>query len=266
MTKRAVPLVRPRILGIALMVVGLAAAPAFACPRFSVRQTGNARNLDLNEVSGIVVSRHAIWMEEDSAGAPAVYAARRSGGNLGKWTIRGATNIDWEDLSFGPSHDLFVGDIGNNSLSRSSVQIYRVNVPHGQPGTVKLKHRYSMTYRDGHHNAEAMFVHRRRVFIITKDGNGGIYRARLGDRVLRRVGTLGMSTVTAADMRHGHIIVQSYTTSWWFKVRGSILSTLRGSHCSVPNTGGESVGLRPNLSGYYMIPEGSRPPIHYAFR
>ena len=258
-----------KIMGVASVGMFVSCTHGSACPTFTVRETGNMQDPELDEVSGIVVSGRddAIWMEEDSDNEPALYATNRAGDKLGEWTIDGAKNVDWEDLSLGPEGDLFVGDIGDNPLSRSRVVIYRVPEPRlPGSGTIPLKAEYTMSYVDGEHNAEAMFVHGRSVFIITKDQRGRIYRASFGSQTLRPVGTLGLSTVTAADMRGDVIVVQSYSRTWWFSVNGSVVDTLTGPHCSVPNDGGEAVAIAPQLAGYYMIPEGPYPPIRYASR
>ncbi|EUA14955.1 PE-PGRS family domain protein [Mycobacterium kansasii 732] len=52
---------------------------------------------------------------------------------MGSYTLGGAKAVDWEDIEVATAADgrsyIYVGDIGDNGLSRSDVVIYRVPEP-----------------------------------------------------------------------------------------------------------------------------------------
>ena len=71
---------------------------------------------------------------------------------------------DWEDISSGPcgaAHCLYVGDIGDNSASRSDVTIHRFEEPsapgEGETGSVSPVS-LTVTYADGPMDSEALAV------------------------------------------------------------------------------------------------------------
>ena len=120
------------------------AAQETTCPTFLPEvQVGTvASNAVLIEVSGIVASRQSpgvLWVHNDSGDSPYVYAINTAGDVLATYNLTGAVNKDWEDIAIGPGpvggqDYLYIGDIGNNSLSRSKVHVYRVAEPFVDPG------------------------------------------------------------------------------------------------------------------------------------
>ena len=79
----------------------------------------------LTEISGAVVSRDqtdVMWVHNDSGHPNEVWAIDPEGSVLGRFTVPGATSVDWEDIGLGagPIADrsyLYVGDIGDNSFT-----------------------------------------------------------------------------------------------------------------------------------------------------
>lgn len=135
-----------------LVLVGMGASSAVAatapkrsvCCRFSPAPDQSAVLGDgvlgdgvLNEVSGIAASRvhpPALWVHNDSGGAPAAYAIQPNGALVGTYSVDGATNVDWEDIEIGPGPQqkvsyLYLGDIGDNLSARDHVTVYRVPEP-----------------------------------------------------------------------------------------------------------------------------------------
>ncbi len=69
---------------------------------------------------------------------PRVFAISGTGQTLGEFALSGATAVDWEDIAAGPGPSagvsyLYVGDIGDNTSTRTSVQVYRVPEPSVDP-------------------------------------------------------------------------------------------------------------------------------------
>lgn len=93
------------------------------------------------EASGLVCSKKnstssakVFWTHNDSGGTPEIFAIDNSSPYtvLGRWTIGGATNQDWEDIAIGPGPDpnksyIYIADIG--SAAGSTRAIYRVEEP-----------------------------------------------------------------------------------------------------------------------------------------
>lgn len=192
----------------ALIVAGLALRPhTQAGPCLVV--LGPANLPDIPEASGLAISRRTpgvIWAHNDSGNAPVLFALDASG------TVRGRVRLpirtrDWEDISAArcPSGDcLYIADIGDNSLARRRVQIYRVPEPSPDDTQTARPEMFSAAYADGAHNAEAAFMIADDLYVVTKDRRGGLYRSTLppGDRgevTLEQVADLSLEGVTDAE-------------------------------------------------------------------
>lgn len=124
---------------------------------------------DLRESSGAAASRRqpsVVFTIDDSGNSAALFALDTTGADRGTWRVSGASNTDWESLSFGPCENptrdcLYIGDTGDNRGTRPSRVIYRFAEPNapGARDTVRAeKLRY--VYADRPHDVEAMYVAR----------------------------------------------------------------------------------------------------------
>ncbi|MCC6729754.1 MAG: hypothetical protein IT208_10495 [Chthonomonadales bacterium] len=162
---------------------------AAAQPRLLAMLKDNA----VAESSGLTVSRRdpkVLWTHNDSGGDPVLYATDRAGRALARFTVVGATAVDWEGIAAGPGPAgepaLFIGDIGDNGHARSSVVVYRVDEPPvdrahtDHRGHTHLAQRFAFRYPDGPRDAETLLVHPAsgEVFVISKEESGvsGAYR------------------------------------------------------------------------------------------
>src|SRR4051812_22268707 len=107
-----------------IAVAGLSLAAEYGPPR----TISHVAIADLNESSGVVSSRShpgLFWSHNDSGGGPWLYGFLRDGKAAGKWYIRNARNLDWEDIAAGPAPRggtfLYIGDIGDNNRERRSI-------------------------------------------------------------------------------------------------------------------------------------------------
>ena len=187
---------------------------------------------DVPEASGLAVSRRTpglLWTHNDSGHAEVLYAIDRTGTVRGK--VRVPTRLrDWEDVSAAPCNRggdcLYVGDIGDNEMSRRTIQVYRIAEPNPGDRQTGRPEAISLTYPDGPHNAEAMFVADERIFIVTKDRVGMVYRsaAAVGDVLstfnrastnvnLQRIARLDLAGVTDAEVSPDGATVAVRTTS-----------------------------------------------------
>ena len=84
-------------------------------------------NRAIVEASGLARSHYyddRLWTLNDGGSSPALYAFFTDGRDAATVRLRGADNIDWEDLasfSLDGRHWLFVGEVGDNAAGRSFV-------------------------------------------------------------------------------------------------------------------------------------------------
>ena len=170
---------------------------------------------EIPEASGLAVSRRnpgLLWSHNDSGNAAVLFAFDATGAIRGRVRVPIRTR-DWEDVSAGRCPDgdcLYIADIGDNRLVRPSVRIYRVPEPRAGDADTAAPAVFTVTYEDGPHNAEAMFVVGSDLFIVTRDRVGAVYRAKAGksgDLTFRRVTALGLAAVTDAEASHDETVV-----------------------------------------------------------
>jgi len=127
----------------------------------------------------------AYWTHNDSGDGPFIYAFDTRGESLGVFRVASAQARDWEDIAIGPGPQrgksyLYIGDIGDNSKSRSEVVVYRVAEPalttagrkltKTRPGITESAEAIRLRYPDGKHDAETLLVHAGsgNIYIVTK--------------------------------------------------------------------------------------------------
>lgn len=207
----------------------------------------------LKELSGLACSRRfpgVYYAHNDSGGAPEVYALDRSGNLRTTIVLKGARNVDWEDIAIAPGAaagewDLLVGDIGDNHCKRNDVRLYRFPEPRELPDGGRIEVApvaLPLIYPDGPHNAEALGVHPNTgaIYVFTKreDGESDIFRlppapetqpatqpakaihaGRLGRPDARPLDTMVTSADFSPDGRC--FIIRSYTAAWEWRLPAS---------------------------------------------
>lgn len=97
-----------------------------------------ARISEMDENSGMDLSRQhtdVFWSLNDSGNSATVYAIDINGRTRGEFNVKGATNVDWEDITVAQcihkpgTECLYVADIGDNRGRRSSFQVYVIEEP-----------------------------------------------------------------------------------------------------------------------------------------
>lgn len=244
---------------------------------------GRWRTSTLREVSGIVASqRHAgvYWVHNDSGDTARIFAVRASGEVLGEYAIDGASAVDWEDIAVAPCPDgtgscIVIGDVGDNAMARTSVDLYRVREPDviEMSGNLQAT-RFRVRYPSGAMNCEAMVVDRRdgaSALLIEKRDPGAIRLVRVdltgmgGDRTGEELGTIpGFGAlVTAADMHpcSPTILVRTYATAW--EMRGApanslaqIVGAARVERTTAAEVQGEAIAYTADGRGYLTTSEG----------
>ena len=138
----------------------------------------------VTEASGVAFSQRTpgvAWTHNDSK-KPIVFALSDKGAVLGSVRVTGAEVVNWEDIAVAPCPSgscLYIGDIGDNRASRSSITIYRTPEPvPNAKATDQVETMYAK-YPDRPRDAEALVVlPKGDVFVVTKgeDGPSYVYR------------------------------------------------------------------------------------------
>ncbi|WP_239490675.1 hypothetical protein [Luteitalea sp. TBR-22] len=200
----------PALLGTVLAGVSLVAwmrAPQASAGPCDVAM-GPASLPDVSETSGLAVGRRqpVIWTHNDSGHATDLFALDEAGREVGRVRVPVETR-DFEDVSAGrcaAGDCLYVADIGDNARRRPRVVLHRLPEPGAGTTHTAALETFVLTYPDGPHNAEGLFVLGEEAFLVTKDRRGTVYRtgplpAGGGAITMQRVGDLGLEVVTDAE-------------------------------------------------------------------
>lgn len=137
----------------------------------TAQETGQAQSQsvilqsnELNESSGVAQVGELLWTHNDSGDKPRLFAFASDGSLRGQFNIRVAQALDWEDicaLSRDGKHYLAVGDVGDNSARRASVNVYVIEVPAELPASnavedLSVLATFEVTYPTGPVNCETL--------------------------------------------------------------------------------------------------------------
>lgn len=242
-----------------------------AAPRARISMDRTLNDKAIRESSGLARStykRQLIWTHNDSGGSARVYAIRGNGTTRGVIKLRGASSRDWEDISSGPRHKLWVGDIGDNARRRDTISVYRFKEPKVASSRSVKSTRFDFKYPDGKHDAEGLMVRpgTGRVFVISKSRSGGhIYRApkRLSTKSVNRLTKLGpvpVSITAASFAPGGHRFVVS-NHNWAYIYNG--IGDRKPRAIRKPDTRqGESMDVTRGGGALFIGSEGLRSPVY----
>ncbi len=207
----------------------------------------------IRESSGVAVSRRQsgiLWTHNDSGDENRLYAVNQQGDVLATFRVRGATNIDWEDIALGPCPEragkcLYIADTGDNFRRRDSVSIYIVpepNVSADRPRDQNTQpaRRVDFRYENGPHDVEAMAVGPNGEILLVSKGQGSPIQAYAlkpdelftAELVLRPKNDAGISelrltapwvTGAAFSPSGDRVVVRSYTELFFYKLVGGAL-------------------------------------------
>lgn len=159
--------------------------------------SGKIESTEITESSGLAASRcqtDVFWTHNDSGDKAFIFALNSKGAKLGTFLVKGAKNVDWEDLALFKDADgecfLYIGDIGNNVRTRGELTIYRVKEPQvsaadknsskKNPKPTEAAEAVKFEYPDFRHDAETLMVHPETgdIYILTKrlSGAAGVYK------------------------------------------------------------------------------------------
>ncbi len=159
--------------------------------------SGKIESAEITESSGLAASRcqtDVFWTHNDSGDKAFIFAVNSKGAKLGTYLVKGAKNVDWEDMALLKDANgecfLYIGDIGNNLRTRGELTIYRVKEPQvsasaansskKNPQTTENADPIKVEYPDFRHDAETLMVHPKtaEIYILTKrlSGAAGVYK------------------------------------------------------------------------------------------
>lgn len=147
----------------------------------------------IDEASGIAVavrSPGVVYVQNDSGDPNRFFAVNaRTGATAATITVRGARNVDWEDIATAPdaagTPSVWLADTGDNDSVRHDVQIYRIAEPridprgHDRAMVVPVDATWQLRYPDGPTDAESLAVAPDgAAFVVTKSvtGTSTVYR------------------------------------------------------------------------------------------
>jgi len=242
-----------------------------ASARAGARLDRTLQDTRIKESSGLAASSRfdgVVLTHNDSGDESRIYAVDHAGRTQAIWTLDGARSWDWEDISSGPGHTFWVGDIGDNDLEKPNLMVYKFTEP------TRLRNRtlspsqytgYSFVYPGGvSRNAEALLVRDNgQLTIVTKDKNGGaVFQApktlsSTKDNVLRRVASApAIITGGAVSPDGSRIVLRSYRKVYFYT--SLVKAPYRVVGVSDP---GESITYAASGGSLLTGAEGVRSPV-----
>ncbi|GAB2772570.1 hypothetical protein GCM10027020_27240 [Nocardioides salsibiostraticola] len=216
---------------------------------------------EIVESSGLVVRDGLVATVNDSGDVGRTFVVDlATGETVGGVTWGEATDV--EALAPTPDGGLLVGDIGDNSRSRDSVELVRVGFARGEATGEEA--RYRLTYPDGSNDAEALLVHpvTGEVLVATKGiFSGELYAAPKsldelpeGDAgVLTPVAQVGSVITDGAFFPDGeHLILRDYSSATVYTYPG--LAKV-GTFDLPEQEQGEGIAVNPE-GGVFVSTEG----------
>jgi hypothetical protein len=278
-------------------VVAVAAAAAIAFVPAAGGAYGRAERAGtitaeaLPEISGLAAATvvpGGWWAVNDSGHTAELHLVSGKGALLASVRVRGASNVDWEDLAAGPGaggrRTLYVADIGDNGKERDDLVVYRVSEPRlGDRSAAAEQLRFR--YPDGSHDAEALFVDPAsgRIYVLTKTRASAepcrLYRfplplrpgsivtlARVGGPFAKLVAPLRLVTGAASSPDGTRLAIRTYLQAWeWRRSPSSAFESILGGafqQVRLPlERQGESIAYTSDGTALATTSEGLPAPI-----
>ena len=170
------------------------------------------------ESSGLVASDGLFVTVNDSGDSGRIFTVDSSGATVGV-TSWSPDPVDVEALAPAGPGEVWVGDIGDNTASRTSVTVMRV--PFGPGDRTVTPPAYTLVYPDGAHDAEALLAAPDgRLLVVSKELLGGaVYVAprhlsqTRPNRLEKVTRTMGFVTDGAFFPDGRHYVLRGYGTA-----------------------------------------------------
>ncbi len=257
------------------------------------------KSVELNEVSGLIVSRNnVIYVHNDSGDSTRFFAINPQGDLLGTYYFKGDPVrkrygiLDCEDIAYGPGPEkgknyIYLGDIGDNPSLRPYISVYRVPEPDKQGKMINVSRELvHLKYPNRPQDAEAMMVDpvsQELIIVSKRQDTVGIYSTPLsfkeGDTVkMKKIGSLFLPSsgtanskqVVGADISADgkQILLKTYQKVYYWQRLNSepINQAFMRKPVELPYTRerqGEAIGFTSDGKGYYTISEGVNAVVYY---
>ncbi len=276
-------------LGVAAIVFLISASPTWAdhfgaCqPRYFPALSLGKVDKELEEISGAAVSRVSadrIWVHNDGI-IEAIHAIGKDGAIVAS-VIIGIETQDVEDIAIGSSFQdddvhLYLGDIGSNDGSRSTVSIIRAREPEPHMGELSEVTVFEFFFPDGSRDAETLLFDPvdGELFIGTKEADRTrLYSANLrgsftSPAPLEFVAEVDLPSASGGDISSdGSLIALRNETEAkiWSRLPGEAVAEAIASRPGVPvpvvgppvEPNGESFAFEPGSAAYLTLSEGKK--------
>jgi hypothetical protein len=218
------------------------------------------------ESSALALSRThpglAYTVNDSGHAAEVLVVSLKDGAVVGRATLAGTENDDFEALSPAPGGRLLVGDIGDNDAERDSVELYVLEEPAAGDSAVRPR-TVELTYPDGARDAETVVAVGETVYVVSKEVLGGVYAAPVlaaarDEYMLRRVATAPSVVTDGSPLPDGDVVLRGYDRGYLVRRPGwRVLTSF-----PLPRTElGESVATTERGRRVYVGSEGSHSPV-----
>ena len=244
----------------------------------------------INESSGLAASRkysasELLITHNDSGGEPKLFYVNLHGETVAEVLLKGATNIDWEDMAITDDW-IYVGDIGDNMRKRESVTIYRLREPEFNPRKTGQKReatceKMTLKYPDAPCDSETLMATRNgEIILISKNGGPSRFyktpRAfeNNATQTLEKIGEYSFTGKTASsylttggDLSPSGMsfIVRTYTHAYaWSLLDETWKRAIKDTPYiwELPTSKqGEAICFAADSSAYFLSSEGAPAPI-----
>ncbi|KAA9338506.1 hypothetical protein F0P96_06650 [Hymenobacter busanensis] len=182
---------------------------------YTIKQVGRMERDKVVESSGLALANAEgdLWTHGDGGNTSNLYLITPQGDLLRTQPVRGAHNVDWEDLAQDRQRGfLYIGDFGNNANKRRDLRIYRLSGPQfTQVDTILFRYpdqqQFPPKKARRNFDCEAFFFRDDSLYLFTKNrGKGNWVKeyhlpAKPGNYVARLADSIRINTwITAADI------------------------------------------------------------------
>ena len=148
-----------------------------------VFQVGLIEHFAISESSGLAASRQhegVVWTHNDG-GNQFLFALTETGEYLGAFQVIGANLLDWEAVAADDQGNLYLADIGINSIPRSHVAVHRLKEPNPSAGfgNAEVTKTWYLRFPIERPDCEAFFVFGGFGYLISKTTNANIEATKM---------------------------------------------------------------------------------------
>lgn len=291
------------LFGAVLVTLALTLPRASGAGYGSAKQLGRLQDPAVQESSGVASSSRSdrfFFTHNDSGDSARFFAVDMSGRTVATFQVPGAKNVDWEDMARTRDERgrsvLYFGDIGDNTATRKSIQVYRVEEPEVNPdrpgqarstGTAEV---FTLQYPDGPRDAETLMADPSgRLYLVSKSPAGSTVYAAPHPLVagktnrLRPIGSIqflflpggdgGVRTQLRRLLATGgaispdgkRLVIRTYADAYeWDLPGGDVAAGLKGKARRVPLPAmqqGEAIAYTRDGRGLLTTTEGRKAPF-----